>query len=285
MDGTGIIFSKFAKGIPSSPSFMASLGMCSSYTHTHIYIYIHNIHTFGDNLILCYHPGTCLTSQLPTASGRVTWNSWDGFGFGSSEQLLRWDTVVPELSERTMERRHGKVPGLIGILYISCCSNSLFGPKCRQEPCQPGTFLYISGNKLFFRGMFPPGWRRRISPGVPWNGGWIYPFVTGCVMSHSCAGPWQGREIPWGEVWWRYLMVWAMSESKSVGMFVLWFCPDPRIKRGNPPELGTCPFLDVSKRLESRVGRGTAHQSSHFVLGVLFWSIFDIHSGSCSRSP
>ena len=128
MDGTGII------------SFMASLGMCSSHTRTliHIYTYIHThiyiIYTplvsFGDNLILCYHPGTCLTSQLPTASGWVTWNSWDGFGFGSSEQLLRWDTVVPELSERTMERRDGKVPGLIGILYISyisCCSNSLFG--------------------------------------------------------------------------------------------------------------------------------------------------------------
>ena len=40
-DGTDIIFSKFAKGIPSSPSFMASLGMCSSHTHTHTHIYIY----------------------------------------------------------------------------------------------------------------------------------------------------------------------------------------------------------------------------------------------------
>ena len=79
--------------------------------------------------------------------------------------------------------------------------------------------------------------------------------------------------MPWGHVRLKYPMVGhcrikvCLLRCSACGAVPIHF------EKGNPPELGTTP-LDVSKRQESRVGRGTAHQSSHFVLGV---SSFLIH--------
>ena len=71
MDGTGWHRHHFIHGLFGHVQFTHTHTYTHiyTYTHTHIYIIYTPLVSFGDNLILCYHPGTCLTSQLPIASG------------------------------------------------------------------------------------------------------------------------------------------------------------------------------------------------------------------------